>query len=73
MAGDMLQELTLLSAYSCILQLYCAAERRNAVLPLELEKQFNDFYRAAYADGELDSKTKVLIGLAVAMTQGCAP
>jgi len=43
------------------------------VLALELEKQFNDFYRAAYADGELDSKTKVLIGLAVAMTQGCAP
>lgn len=38
-----------------------------------LEQQFNDFYHAAYADGELDSKTKVLIGLAVAMTEGCYP
>lgn len=41
------------------------------MLPPALEKQFNDFYRAAYADGELDSKTKVLISLAVAMAQGC--
>jgi len=43
------------------------------MLPTQLEKQFNDFYHGAYADGELDSKTKVLIGLAVAMTQGCYP
>ncbi len=43
------------------------------MLPAALERQFNDFYHAAYADGELDSKTKVLIGLAVAMTQGCSP
>jgi alkylhydroperoxidase/carboxymuconolactone decarboxylase family protein YurZ len=43
------------------------------MLPLDLEKQFNDFYHAAYADGELDGKTKGLIGLAVAMTQGCSP
>ncbi len=43
------------------------------MLPPALEKQFNDFYRAAYADGELDSRTKILIGLAVAMTQGCYP
>jgi len=43
------------------------------MLPAELERQFNDFYHAAYADGELDSKTKALIGLAVAMTQGCSP
>ena len=39
----------------------------------DLEKQFSDFYHAAYADGELDSKTKALIGLAVAMTEGCSP
>ncbi len=38
-----------------------------------LEAQFNAFYQAAYADGELDSKTKALIGLAVSMTQGCYP
>jgi alkylhydroperoxidase/carboxymuconolactone decarboxylase family protein YurZ len=43
------------------------------MLPAELEKQFTDFYRAAHADGELDSKTKALIGLAVSMTQGCYP
>jgi alkylhydroperoxidase/carboxymuconolactone decarboxylase family protein YurZ len=43
------------------------------MLPLALEQQFNDFYRTAYADGELDSKTKVLIGMAVAMTAGCYP
>ena len=43
------------------------------MLPLQLEKQFNEFYAAAYADGELDGKTKVLIGFAVAMTQGCYP
>ncbi len=43
------------------------------MLPPALEQQFNEFYRAAYADGELDGKTKVLIGLAVAMTTGCYP
>ncbi len=43
------------------------------MLPPALEKQSNDFYHAAYADGELDNKTKVLIGLTVAMTQGCYP
>ena len=43
------------------------------MLTAELERQFNDFYHAAYADGELDRKTKLLIGLAVAMTQGCYP
>lgn len=43
------------------------------MLPPVLEQQFNDFYHAAYADGELDSKTKVLIGLAVSMAQGCHP
>jgi alkylhydroperoxidase/carboxymuconolactone decarboxylase family protein YurZ len=43
------------------------------MLPSVLEKQFDDFYHAAYADGELDGKTKALIGFAVAMTQGCYP
>ncbi len=43
------------------------------MLPAALEEQFNAFYHAAYADGELDGKTKVLIGLAVAMTTGCSP
>jgi hypothetical protein len=51
-----------------------APERRGGVmLPAELEKQFNDFYHAAYADGEVDGQTKVLIGMAVAMTVGCYP
>ncbi len=43
------------------------------MLPPALEAQFNAFYHAAYADGELDGRTKALIGLAVAMTQGCYP
>ncbi len=43
------------------------------MLPPALERQFDEFYHAAYADGELDSKTKVLIGLAVSMTSGCYP
>ena len=33
----------------------------------------NEFYRAAFADGEVDAKTKILIGTAVAMTVGCYP
>ena len=43
------------------------------MLPGDLEKQFNDFYHAAYADGEVDGKTKLLIGMAVSMTVGCYP
>ncbi len=43
------------------------------MLKADLDRQFTEFYHAAYADGELDSRTKVLIGLAVAMTQGCSP
>jgi hypothetical protein len=43
------------------------------MLPPQPEKQFNDVYAAACADGKPDGKTKVLIGFAVAMTQGCYP
>ena len=43
------------------------------MLPAELERQFNDFYHAAYLDGEVDGKTKVLIGMAVSMAVGCYP
>ena len=43
------------------------------MLPTDLEKQFNDFYHAAYADGEVDGKTKLLIGMAVSLTVGCYP
>jgi hypothetical protein len=43
------------------------------MFPAALEKQFNDYYRAAYADGELSAGTKALIGMAVSMTQGCYP
>lgn len=38
-----------------------------------LEEQFNAFYAAAYTDGEVDGKSKVLIGMAVAMALGCYP
>ncbi len=43
------------------------------MLKPELEEQFNEFYQAAYAEGELEAKTKALIGLAVSMTVGCYP
>ncbi len=43
------------------------------MLPAGLEHQFNAFYAAVYTDGEVDGKTKVLIGMAVAMALGCAP
>jgi len=33
----------------------------------------NEFYQAAFADGEVDTKTKILIWTAVAMTVGCYP
>jgi len=43
----------------------CGDEQEGGAMPPPaLERQFNDFYHAAYADGELDGKTKVLIGLA---------
>ena len=43
------------------------------MLPTELEKQFNTFYGSVYAEGEVEGKTKVLIGMAVAMALGCGP
>ncbi|HSB67983.1 MAG TPA: carboxymuconolactone decarboxylase family protein [Candidatus Methylomirabilis sp.] len=43
------------------------------MLPGDLEQQFSDFYHAAYADGEVDGKTKILIGMAVSMAVGCYP
>jgi len=41
------------------------------MLPTGLEEQFNAFYGAVYAGGEVDGKAKVLIGMAVAMALGC--
>jgi alkylhydroperoxidase/carboxymuconolactone decarboxylase family protein YurZ len=43
------------------------------MLPSGLEEQFTAFYHAAYADGEVDPKTKILIGMAVASAVGCYP
>ncbi len=43
------------------------------MLPTGLETQFNEFYHAAYADGEVDGRTKVLIGMAVSMALACYP
>ncbi len=37
------------------------------------ERLANEFYQAVYADGEVDVKTKILIGTAVSMTVGCYP
>jgi hypothetical protein len=49
------------------------ARKGGVMLPAELEKQFNDFYHAAYADGEVEARTKLLIGIAVSMAVGCYP
>ena len=43
------------------------------MLPKELEEQFNAFYHAAYADGEVDGRSKILIGMAVSMAIACYP
>ncbi len=43
------------------------------MLQRESEEQFDAFDRAAYADGELDGRTKILIGMAVAMAVACHP
>jgi alkylhydroperoxidase/carboxymuconolactone decarboxylase family protein YurZ len=45
----------------------------GGMLASGLDEQFTAFYQAAYADGEIDGKTKVLIGLAVSATVGCYP
>jgi alkylhydroperoxidase/carboxymuconolactone decarboxylase family protein YurZ len=43
------------------------------MLPKELDEQFTAFYGAAYSDGAVDGKTKVLIGMAVSAAVGCYP
>ena len=59
------------SVYGCIIQSctenWRSATREEAMLSGDMEEHFNAFYHAAYADGEVDGKTKVLIGMAVAM------
>jgi len=39
----------------------------------ENRKAFNAFYDAVRDESQLDHKTTILIGLAAAMTSGCAP
>lgn len=39
----------------------------------DINQRFVDFYRAAFAEGALDQKTKQLIGLTVALAAGCGP
>jgi alkylhydroperoxidase/carboxymuconolactone decarboxylase family protein YurZ len=47
--------------------------KEERMLPSELDEQFTAFYHAAYADGEVDAKTKILIGMAVSSAVGCYP
>jgi alkylhydroperoxidase/carboxymuconolactone decarboxylase family protein YurZ len=47
--------------------------KEERVLPSGLEERFTSFYHEAYADGEVDGKTKILIGMAVASAVGCYP
>lgn len=37
----------------------------------EIDQAFMDLYRATFAEGALDSKTKELIALAVSLCTGC--
>jgi len=39
----------------------------------DINQKFVDFYRAVFADGALDRKTKQLIGLSVSLAAGCGP
>jgi alkylhydroperoxidase/carboxymuconolactone decarboxylase family protein YurZ len=39
----------------------------------ELNEKFVAWYRALFADGALDRKTKELIGIAASLTAGCQP
>ena len=43
------------------------------MLKPEQEQLANEFYQAAFVAGEVDAKTKILIGTTVAMTVGCYP
>jgi len=43
------------------------------MLKSEQDRLANEFYQAVFADGEVDVKTKILIGTAVSMTVGCYP
>jgi alkylhydroperoxidase/carboxymuconolactone decarboxylase family protein YurZ len=45
----------------------------DAMLKPKQDELANEFYQAAFADGEVDAKTKILIGAAVSMTVGCYP
>lgn len=45
----------------------------GAMLKPKQDQLANEFYQAAFADGEVDAKTKILIGAAVSMTVGCYP
>jgi hypothetical protein len=47
--------------------------KEDAMLPPGLDEQFTAFYHAAYADGEVDGKTKILIGMAISMALACYP
>jgi hypothetical protein len=47
--------------------------RGGGMLPRELDEQFTAFYQAAYADGEVDGRSKVLIGMAVSVALACYP
>lgn len=39
----------------------------------ELNEKFAAWYRAVFAEGALDRKTKELIGIAASLTAGCQP
>jgi alkylhydroperoxidase/carboxymuconolactone decarboxylase family protein YurZ len=77
MAGDVLQGLNVLFQlwlhYASSRMWVYTGEGGGGMLASGLDEQFTAFYHAAYADGEIDNKTKVLIGLAVSATVGCYP
>ena len=60
------------SQYTCSMQVY-GSSKGGVMLKPEQDQLANEFYQSAYADGEIDAQTKILIGTAVAMTVGCYP
>ena len=46
--------------------------KEKGASPMALDK-YREFFNAAYADGRLDGKTKLLIALGASLAAGCDP
>jgi hypothetical protein len=72
MAGDVLQGVSSFITMIALCNRWYDS-RGGAMLKPKQDQVANEFYQAAFADGEVDAKSKILIGTAVSMTLGCYP